>query len=257
MINPNIVYKLIGLYIIVAIMAYVLSNHLIFIPPQGGFRDSEKIVKLTTNDGARISAIYLQNPLAMYTILYSHGNAEDLSTTYSALQQLYDLGFSVLGYDYRGYGSSEGYPSEKATYQDIQAAFQYLVSQKKISPNKIILYGRSVGSGPSVDLAVNHAVGGLILEGAFVSAYRVVTRAPMFPFDKYKNLDKLQRIHVPILFIHSINDEVIPFWHGEMLYKNYKGPKQYYWVDNAGHNDLAFYSSAEYKNTIQLFAKSL
>jgi fermentation-respiration switch protein FrsA (DUF1100 family) len=253
----SIVYKLISLYIVVTIAVYLISNYMIFVPPQGGYKDSEKIIKLSTNGMGQISAIYLPNPKANYTILYSHGNAEDLSNVYPMLQQLHALGFSVLGYDYSGYGSSQGSPSEQATYQDILAAYDYLVSQQKIAPNKIILYGRSLGSGPSVNLAVKYPVAGLILEGAFVSAYRVVTRLPLFPFDKYKNLEKLKKIHVPILFIHSLNDEVVPFWHAEMLYKNYKGPKQYYWIENAGHNDLAFTSSTEYKNLIQLFAQSL
>ena len=238
-------------------LAYFLSNNSIFIPPRSIYVDSEKIIKLTTADGRQISAIYLNNPHAKYTILFSHGNAEDLGLLYPTLQQLYYWGFSVLGYDYHGYGTSQGSPNEQATYQDISAAYEYLINKQQIEPQLIILYGRSVGSGPSIDLAARKTVGALILEGAFVSVYRVITHYPILLFDKYTNLKKLRNIKVPILFIHGVQDTIIPFWHGKKLYDSYNGPKQYYWVADAGHNDIAYVAGIEYKNVIQNFVNSL
>jgi fermentation-respiration switch protein FrsA (DUF1100 family) len=253
----NIFYQLLILYGLITVVIYFSSNRSIFVEPPSSYVDSEKIIKLTTADGAQVSALYLANPTAKYTIIFSHGNAEDIGVLEPTLQELHSFGFAVLGYDYHGYGTSQGSASEQATYQDITAAYEYLIKQQHIDPQRIILFGRSVGSGPSIELALHKPVAALILEGAFVSAYRVVTRYPIFLLDKYKNLQKLRNINVPILFIHGTQDGVIPFWHSKKLYDSYNGPKQSYWVEGAGHNDVNYVAGDEYKRVIQSFAESL
>lgn len=249
-------FQAVLIYVFVHAMVLLLANRTIFVPPNSTYSDFDKIIKLSTADGKKISAFYLYNPKAKYTVIYSHGNAADLGMILPILELWYSWGFSIIGYDYHGYGTSEGKPSEKATYMDIKAVYDFLTQQQKINPKQIILFGSSVGSGPTIDLATHSPVAGIILEGAFISAYRVITYFPIFFFDKYQNLAKLNSIHVPILFIHGTLDFTIPIWHGRKLYASYNGPKDFYWVPNVGHNDIDF-GSKEYKDKIFNFVDSL
>lgn len=252
----DILQQLLLFYILANCIVYFFSDYSIFVPPRSTYVDFPGILKLKTSQDKTISAFYMPNPQSKYVILFSHGNAEDLGGVMPILKELHNLGFGVIGYDYDGYGTSDGRASEAATYADIEAVYKYLTTEQKIPAQDIIVFGRSVGSGPSIDLATKHKIGGLILEGAFVSAYRVITRIPIFLFDKYKNLAKLQNIHVPILFIHGTKDRVIPFWHGKKLYESYQGPKEHYWIADTGHNDID-YQHEGYKEAILSFVKQL
>jgi abhydrolase domain-containing protein 17 len=249
---------LIPIVTVVGLMSYgyMFSDRTIFQPPSPGYKDSEEIIKLTTSDGARISAVFLPNEIAEYTILFSHGNAEDLGTVGLRLRQLHEVGFSVLGYDYRGYGTSEGRPSESAVYKDIDAAFEYLTTQRKIPPDRIILDGWSLGGAVAADLASRRPVAGLVLESAFVSAFRVVTVVPV-PFDKFNTLSKVKSVTCPILVIHGRDDNVIKFWHGKKLFDAANEPKQSFWIDNAGHGDLSLASGGGYEVALRNFVNSL
>jgi fermentation-respiration switch protein FrsA (DUF1100 family) len=144
-------------------------------------------------------------------IFFAHGNAEDLGYIKSRLEKIRDLGFSVFAYDYRGYGTSEGTPTEKAAYQDIQTAYNYLTQTLKITPQQIIVFGRSVDGGSAVDVASKKPVAGLIVESSFTSIFRVVVSVPLLPFDKFTNLDKIKKVNCPVLIIHGKSDEIIPF----------------------------------------------
>ena len=163
------------------------------------------------------------------------------------------MGLNVFAYDYHGYGASGGVPSEEAAYQDIDAAYEYLTGELSIPPERIILYGYSLGSGPSVDLAARRPVGGLILEGAFVSTFRVITVYPILPFDKFNNIRKIKRVKVPVMVIHGTKDNVIPFFHGQKLYSAANEPKTSMWVDGAGHFDLIPTMGLEYNSRIMSF----
>lgn len=129
-------------------------------------------------------------------------------------------------------------PNEQSTYEAIRGVYHALVHKKGVSPSRIILFGHSLGSGPSFYLASRHKVAGMIVEGAFLSAFRVMTHVKLLPFDRYDNLKRLSSIDCPILFIHGRLDKVVPFWHGQTLYRKYQGPKTRYWVADAGHNNL-------------------
>ncbi|MFO1258917.1 MAG: alpha/beta hydrolase [Gammaproteobacteria bacterium] len=243
-------------YVGMMILVYFGSNALIYHPPKSTYQDGPKIIKL--NSGRKqISAIYLNNINSKYTLLFSHGNAEDLGGVYPFLNALYEQGYSVLGYDYQGYGTSEGSPSEGNTYSDISAAYHYLTDVEKISPERIIVFGRSLGSGPSVELASSFPVGGLILEAPFVTAFRVMTRIPLFPVDKYRNIAKIRHVKVPILIMHGTQDEVIPFWHGKLLSTLTQKPVQFYSIEGGHHNDLVLIAGSAYWDMINQYIKSL
>ena len=187
--------SIIFIYVSISVWAYFGTDHLIFLPPRATYTQTQEFIQLQSIPN-RITGLYLPNPESQYTILYSHGNAEDLGLIRFRLQQLQAMGFSVLAYDYPGYGTSTGKPSVQGAYHAIDAAYNYLTQELNISPSQIIVYGRSVGGGPSVDLASRQPVGGLVIESSFISVFRVVTHIRLFPVDKFPNLAKNQSFSI-------------------------------------------------------------
>ena len=244
-------------YAALAVFALLLAEKTIFPKIPSSYGDNDLIIKLPLDNGQVFSAIYLPNPEARFTLLYSHGNGEDLGHILPLLDQYHKFGFAVFAYDYPGYGTSEGKPTEKSTYDAIDAVYEFLTDDLEIAPSSIILYGRSVGSGPSVDLASRKPLGGLILESAFVSAFRVMTKVPLLPWDKYHNLSKLHSIHYPLLVIHGTQDEIIGFWHGQALFERANAPKDYFWVQGGGHNNILDFAGKVYWDTLQKFVDSI
>ena len=181
------------------------------------------------------------------TILFSHGNAEDLGMIYDWFNDLARvLRCNIMAYDYTGYGKSNGTPAEDNCYADIEAAFTYLTDVRHIQPEQIVLYGRSLGSGPSCYLAAKTArrgrsIAGVILQSPLLSAYRVA-----FNFrytmagDKFPNIDYAPEIACPVFIIHGTQDEVVPFWHGQDLFMALRQPwrAKPFWVEGAGHNNI-------------------
>ncbi len=244
-------------YAAMLIFTLMFADSIIFQPHPSSYRDSGEIIKLTTADGMRISAVYPPNPHAYHTILHSHGNGEDLGDILPTLKEFHRRGFSVFSYDYHGYGTSGGRPSEKNAYLDIEAAYSYLTRVLNLPPEQIIIHGYSVGSGPSVELATRRPVGGLVLEEAFTTALRVVTQIPVFPFDHFRNIDKIGRLHIPVLIIHGRKDHVIPFSHGKKLYAAANEPKYFLWIDGASHYDYRDRAGKRYWEAFRGFAANL
>jgi len=244
----------IGLYLIALITAAFFSDRVIFQPQQAGYRDQPGMLKLTSSNGAKISAMYLPNPEADFTVLFSHGNAEDIGDDQPLLERIKAAGFAVFAYDYQGYGTSEGRPSERHAYEDENAAYNFLVQSMHVQPGRIIAFGRSVGSGPACDLASRRPVAGLILESAFTSAFRVMTRVRILPFDKFDNLRKIKSVRCPVLIIHGTEDSVISASHGKKLFAAANEPKQAIWVQGANHNDVAFIGGTPYSDSLKAFA---
>lgn len=234
---------------------YLFSDRMIFWGQSrpSSYRDGPEILKIKTRDGAEMSAIYLAAPNSEFTILYSHGNSEDIGDIRSVLEEFRGKGFSVLAYDYRGYGTSDGAPSEKNAYEDAEAVYEYLVGKLGCPPDRIIALGRSLGGAMAMHLACREKLAGLILESSFVSVFRVVTRVPLIPFDKFRNVDKIKNVQCPILIIHGRKDEIVPFWHGEKLFETANEPKLKFWVDGAGHNDLFWVAGESYWDVIGEF----
>jgi hypothetical protein len=242
------------LYAVLCLLTYLLADRMIFLPPPSTYEDSARMLKFVSTGGIEISAVHLPNPTADYTILYSHGNAEDLGLIAPFLARLHEWGFAVFAYDYRGYGLSQGRPSERSAYQDAAAAYAYLTGTLGVSPSRIIAYGRSVGSGPSVDLATREPLAGLVVESGFLTAFRVLTRMPLLPFDKFRNIDKIRRVSCPVLVLHGIADEIVPLSHGRALYQAAAEPKRALWVEGAGHNDLTLVAGERQAAALREFA---
>jgi len=244
---------LLSVYAVLFVYGYFFGDRLIFQPQPSSYTDTEHILKVTMPDGSVISARSLFHPSASYTILYSHGNAEDLGDIEEIIHQFYAHGFSIIAYDYNGYGTSPGVPSEQAVYANILAVYEFVTQELRRHPEDILIVGRSIGGGPSVHLAAQKTVGGLILESSFTSAFRVLTKTPLFPFDKFDNLRKIPSVSCPVLIIHGKQDETIPFWHGELLYERARSPKMMLWVDEAHHDDVVWVAGEQYWTAIEQF----
>ena len=240
-------------YLGTVLYSCLVSETMIFQPQPSSYQDSDQIIKLDSGNGEAVSAIYLRNPNAFYTILYSHGNAEDIGHLLPMLEEIKGMGFSLFAYDYRGYGTSLGTPSEKKVYEDEETAYDYLVNNLGIPACRIIALGRSLGGAVAIDLAHKRQLGGLIIESSFVTAYRVLTRIPLLPFDKFKNISKMKKVSCQVLVIHGKQDEVVPFWHGERLFEEANEPRLSFWVEGAGHNNLFEAAGSDYRKVLRDF----
>ncbi|KAL3790490.1 hypothetical protein HJC23_012046 [Cyclotella cryptica] len=183
------------------------------------------------------------------TILYSHANAEDLGNIYPWCKFLSKmLGVNIFAYDYTGYGlaTDQGDPSEEYCFADIDAAYSYLRNILRIPTSNIILYGRSLGSGPSCYLAARtaeegDAVGGLILHAPFLSVYRIVIESGCtLPGDRFPNVDFAPSIRSPVLLIHGTKDSIVPFNHSERLLETVIEPyrAEPLFIKGMGHNNV-------------------
>lgn len=243
----------------VTVMAATLADRLIFIPPPPSYgTEIEGLVRFPTAEGDTVAAVYLPAPGARVTVLFAHGNAEDLGDGLPHLEAYRSLGVSVMSFDYPGYGLSSGTPSEKGAYAAADAAYAYLTTKAGVAPESIIVHGRSLGGGVLVDLAARSTVGGLIIESSFVSAYRVMTGIPILPMDRFRNLKKMSSVDVPVLVIHGTADEVIAPWHGRRLAEAVPDSRlQTLWVEGAGHNDLVFVAGDSYWETLRSYLDSI
>jgi hypothetical protein len=245
------------LYVALCGDALFFADSLIFQPQRSSYADNPGILKITSGNGKKISAVYLPNPDARFTLLVSHGNAEDLGDIRKWLEDMRQAGFSVFAYDYQGYGTSEGKPSEKAAYEDESAAYDFLALNLGTPPDHIILFGRSIGTGPAVQLATRRPAAGLVLQSPFLSAFRVLTRVPLLPFDRFPNYKRINHVHCPVLIMHGTKDSIIGIWHGKKLFELANEPKQFVAVAGADHNDTSPAITRMFNRALGQFASTL
>ncbi|XP_053228540.1 alpha/beta hydrolase domain-containing protein 17A [Podarcis raffonei] len=208
--------------------------------------DTIEVFLTKSSRGNRVGCMYVRCvPGARFTVLFSHGNAVDLGQMCSFYISLGTrISCNIFSYDYSGYGVSTGKPSEKNLYADVDAAWQALRTRYGISPENIILYGQSIGTVPTVDLASRYECAAVILHSPLTSGMRVAfpETKKTYCFDAFPNIDKVSRITSPVLFIHGTEDEVIDFSHGLALYERCPKAVEPLWVEGAGHNDIELYS---------------
>lgn len=228
-------------YLIVLLASVFLLSSILFQPHEPEYTWQTPYIINIGDEGMPVAAYWQPQTNAIATLLYSHGNAEDIGDLTEVLNALAQSGISVLAYDYPGYGLSGGKPTENACYNAAEKGYAFLTTQKKIKAEDIIILGRSVGSGPACYLAEKYPVRGLVLESGFLSAQRVITRIRLLPIDTFPNIERIKAISCRKLFIHGTHDSVIPFWHGKKMYELSPGMKQYHWVPGAGHDDLLLF----------------
>jgi len=197
-----------------------------------------------TKDNIELNGWFLsadKNKHSLYTVLFSHGNAGNISYRIEKLVVLLQLGLNIFIYDYRGYGKSSGQPSEEGLYRDAEAAYEFLVNKMKIGPDRIIAYGESLGSVSAAFLAKNFKLKAVILEGAFTNSKEIAKE--IFPFlpgffirTKLDNLSNLSDCPTPKLFLHSKDDEIVPFKLAKRLFDNSAEPK-YFSILTGQHNN--------------------
>ena len=204
-------------------------------------------VSLATADGEQLHGWYVPNDAAHATLLFCHGNAGNISHRLDSIRLFHELGLNVLIIDYRGYGLSSGTASEQGTYRDADAAWEYLVGQRHLTPGEIVIFGRSLGGAVAADLAGRTQPAAVFLESTFVSVPEMA--AALYPWlpvrwlsrYRYDTGAKLASIPAPLLIAHSPDDEIIPYAQGRRLFDSLPGPKQLKVIPGAGHNDISIY----------------
>lgn len=224
-------------------------------------------VWLTAEDGAKLHGWFVPGH-GDYTMLWFHGNAGNISHRVDNLL-LFNrrLGVSTLIFDYRGYGRSEGKPSEQGMYMDAEAAYEYLRSSYNIDDSKLILFGRSLGCAIAVEMATRHQAKAVILESPFTSIEAIARKARPKPFSflpihhvvlwllksRFDSLSKIADVQSPMLVLHGSMDSVISIDMARELFEAANEPKRFYAIDGAGHNDTYLTGGEGYFETLREF----
>ena len=217
-------------------------------------------VWLRAADGVRIHGWWIPTRDARIATLFLHGNAGNLTHRAPHVLEITAAGSSVLLLDYRGYGRSEGRPTEQGLYLDAEAGYRWLVSSGH-SPQTVVAHGESLGTAVAVDLAARHRCGGLVLEAPFTSARDVAGRVlpvigPLITWG-LDSKRKIPKVRAPVLIIHGTRDEVIPFDLGKALFAAARPPKWFWAVEGAGHNDIVETAGASYRSRLADFYAGL
>lgn len=235
---------------------YFPLKNIILTPKEMGL-DFEDVY-FSSSDGIRLNGWYIPAKDSRATVLFCHGNAGNISHRIEVIYLFCKLGLSVFIFDYRGYGRSQGSPSEEGLYRDAEAAYKYLIEKRNLRQESIVVYGKSIGANVAVELCSKVRPAALISESAFTSALDMGKK--LFPFlpikwfisIKYDALSKIKDITVPKLIIHSKDDRIIPFKQGRKLFEEAPEPKEFYPM-RGGHNEALFLAKEDFVNKIDLF----
>ena len=253
------------LYCIVGTYFYFKQNEFLYHPSKDVYETPDEAglkyedIYLATKDSVTINAWFIPAKVGTdNTILCCHGNAGNISHRIETIKIFHNMGLNVFIFDYSGFGKSEGKPSEKGTYEDALASWNYLINNKKINPDNIIIFGRSLGGAIAANLASKVKPAGLIIESTFTSVADIAKKMfPLFPVsllvrNKYLSKNIISEINCPILVIHSQGDELIPYSHGVELYHRITSQKQFLEI-TGGHNEGYMISGKKYTNGINNF----
>jgi fermentation-respiration switch protein FrsA (DUF1100 family) len=266
MIVRMIVY-VIGIGIFFTILILLFQSKLIFFPNVPG-REIETTpdemgylyeeITLKTKDKVKLSSWFIPADSSRGVVLFCHGNAGNISHRFESIQIFHSLGLSVFIFDYRGYGQSEGRISERGTYCDAQAAWDFLVEERGVRPGDIILFGRSLGGSIAAYIAQNTSPRVLIIESTFTSIVDIGKEIyPFLPVRllsrfHYNTIEYVKNCTCPILIIHSENDEMIPIEHGRRLFDTAHAPKEFLEISGT-HNEGIFTSMEHYVKGLDSF----
>jgi fermentation-respiration switch protein FrsA (DUF1100 family) len=257
-----------AIYIALVIILTIFQSKLVFHPIRSleaspaAIALAYETVSLSTTDGETLVGWYVGSDKSDKVILFCHGNAGNISHRLDSIRIFHELGLSVFIFDYRGYGQSTGKPSERGTYLDAEAAWDYLTRERGIDPSRIILFGRSLGASVAAWLARDRPAGGLIMESAMTSLTDI--GAKIYPFlpvrlmsrFRYPTIEYIRQVRCPVLVIHSPDDELMPFGHGERLFAAANEPKRFLRI-SGGHNEGFLQSSSVYTDGLKKYISSL
>jgi hypothetical protein len=253
-----------GGYLLVVLLAFVFQARMVFYPESslagtpGDLGLEYEDVWLTSSDGIRVHGWYVPSERGRTTVLFLHGNAGNISHRLEMLDIIHRLGLNCLIIDYRGFGQSQGSPSEQGVSLDAEAAWDWLVASKGLGSQDIISWGRSLGGPVAARLARDRTPGALIIESSFTSMPELGQK--LYPFLPVKmisrfsfpTLNYIQDLSCPLLVVHSGDDKLVPFQHGKRLYKAAGGPKEFLKISGA-HNDGFLVSGETYFRGISDF----
>ncbi|MEM1323122.1 MAG: alpha/beta fold hydrolase [Bacteroidota bacterium] len=249
-------------YVLICLLLYLIQERFIFYPTQipedYPFNQFDNFEEkwFTAEDGARIHALHFLCPEPRGIILYLHGNSRGLDDWGHNAQDFVSRNFEVLMMDYRGYGKSRGRLSEKAINGDVQMLYEWI--QQKWPESKIVVYGRSLGTGPATTLTLHHQPGLLILETPYTSLTDMARLVlPYFPINgllkyRFNNLKKIAKLSSPVHLFHGTDDELIPYRQAQRLVKKSGRPDVLTTIDNGMHNNLPDYEAYQHKLTALL-----
>jgi uncharacterized protein len=247
-------------------LVFVFQSSLVYFPAVGqemsvtprDYGLEFDVVEVATEDGERLHAWWVPADRARGTVLIFHGNAGNISHRVDYLRMFHGLGYSTFIVDYRGYGRSTGTPSEEGTYRDAAASWRYLREVRGVRAGDIVLYGESLGAAVATWLAVRHPPRALVLASAFTSATdlgaQVYWFLPVRLISRigYDNVGKLRGIRAPVLIVHSRDDEIVPFSHGERLFAAASEPKTFLEM-RGGHNSAFVFAREEWVKALADF----
>jgi len=228
-------------------------------PPAEGVR--VEVARMKTKKGNTIYGFHFRRLDSGRTVLFSHANSTDIGIMFAhSVEICQKLRVDVFAYEYSGYGQSTGTPSEKDIYADIDAAFEYLVDGCAVRPERLICYGQSIGSAPTLDLASRQPVGGLVLHSALKSGLGIIRDVGTTHwFDVFQNAVKIKSVRCPVFIIHGTADMEVPLEHGLALFE--ACPKELrfepWWVQDGGHNDIEIIWRSAYFRQLQRFFETL
>jgi hypothetical protein len=268
-------FMVLRIYAIVCFVLFLIQSRFIFFPTHTIYKTPADLglsaqevwlpVKTWLGKTERIHGWWLpgKDP-NLGTVLYFHGNGGTLGGV-DQMNRIHQLGFSVLVISYRGYGKSEGgFPSESQVYEDAQTGWNYLINDRKISPNQITIYGYSIGGAVAIDLAAKHPdARALIVQSSFTSMKEMAVRQKyfrLFPLEiiltqRFNSIDKVKSLKMPVLYFHGDADTLIPPAMSQALYDATPTPKQLLFIRGANHNDAEF--TIEHLEAIQKFVQTV
>lgn len=243
-----------------------IENFFVFFPDKRfdfapeAFGLSYKDIHFMSEDGKKLHGWFFPGEKEHPVLLHFHGNAGNISHRLDLIKRLLQKNLQVFIIDYRGFGKSEGRPSERGLYLDGLAACDYLVQKEGIPIESIVLHGHSMGGAVALEVGLKRRVRSVILESAFTSTRDMARTMPLFfvfslllPAN-YNNLEKVPRLSVPVLIIHGDQDEIVPFSMGERLFASGAEPKHFLRLRGAGHNDTYVVGGREYLDAVERFA---
>src|SRR5467141_17311 len=255
-------------YVLVLVLVRIFEPRLIFFPNYPGRLAGDwnprglpvEDVWLTSSDGTRLHAWWIPNEAAKFTFLAFHGNAGNIADRATVYEFLRNTPANVLALEYRGYGRSEGTPSERGVYRDADAAYLYLVNTRSIDPKTIVSFGQSLGTAVAAHLAAHHEVGGVVLEAPFPSASRVARKFYWFLpgvglllHSQFDTEQRLKAINVPVFIVHCNQDPVLPFQFGQEVYNAARSPKHFLGINGYCHEEASVIAPTQYRSALRKF----
>ena len=265
----HMLIALAGGYVLLAALMFLLQAKLVYRPtgnliatPMQHERPMDyEDVSLKASDGVKLHGWFIPSESPKGAVLILHGNGGNVSHRLETIAIFHNLGYHALIIDYRGYGRSEGSPGEQGTYLDAEAAWRHLTEDRRVDPRGIVIFGRSLGSAVAAQLATEQQAAGLILESPFTSIPDMGSE--LYPFlpvrllatIEYNTLERIKQVRCGVLIIHSPDDEIIPYSHGQKLFEAANEPKQFQEI-TGGHNDGFIRSGRVYTDCLEKFLES-